>query len=1253
MKNKILLSTVASLFLANSSVFADTSAVETALKNTKTYDITGEFSQYDFADKDNAFDWVFKMNMNSKIYQLQGNNPTDSNLFGWKEVSVSPEKANYYMASMGDWDKDGKTKFDWLVLSTDGQNIYKLEGVADNGTFKYSAKLDIKAVINSDKTSFSIEGLTDEEVLSGIVDLDGLGLPGEDTNADSTTDDEEVLLPGVTPDNATIQVYDVDDTEFENPLLKEAVETKDDGTYNINNEHFISLPGQDDNFIIRVVAEKDNQNYEMSAVVVDRDEKVKINPVTTAVRTQITDTIKSMFGEKFDVTEDIKSAISTLTKAIVTKVEKDIKDKKITLQTSDFITTKQLKDIDKKMENDEIKKLKEQNDKLKLKLKESEIDDSLAIFETELESIKFDDMDMSKIDLNTDSGSKDINTAQIEYKTIANFAKMGLSVHNGEGDIIVFLPVPSEEFDKLPGEEFNIETSSETVGYDPALRKINIARDLSNATGYEMWAMELVDSLIESPIVPYNVIKSMIKNRDNEVDLDKFGEYLLSAKHPFTGANLFDKNPTENLIGLQLNNNPKESAKQIVAKYRRALIKDNLDWMLFDSFDKAMRNGKIENFLNVFGVNDGETETDFVNRLANLPEFDHVINDISSKLAQTLPNKKLKNASDNLMRFDNYVVTKDSTITPRTGIALMDLLMTTANFENSKLTPVAFNEVFGFMKDETNKDKKIWFVEFDDAIEQSDEIKDINSWMRDFIIGVSNTLTGEKIKAEVSFRNVERDIKKYAQNFAKKVEENMGQDFIDDELMFNTDEIITTTVTFNITDIDQNLTDVKEISFIPIFENIETHERFSIDSKTINVKPFESRVKEQFKVYPPSIRFNENGEEDSNGNLIRTLDYDIIAILPDDKMVPIGIRPIFPEEINNLGDMVADSNFVKDFIDGNFENDNSEMDHNFQVLSNEHSTLFAPMLDKDILEFSDMSLTSLNDTKIKILAVDIEASDQVWQTDNFNTDETVTAKNSIKLGSDVKEGGILLIDDDIIAIIEFIEEDGKVGIALMKKPRSDFKFTEAGAPVCFDGEKDVELPPRDDGSYPFFDDADFPQECKNFIPEMQRPECFDGEKDIELPEREDGTFPFPGDPDFPKGCLTNFEQPLIMTDCQGKEFDKNEDGAYVLPHEESFSTESFSLECMQHDYFNEDFKDSFQDKFMQPEQDDFMNHQPHQAPECFDKDDNKVDVPMNDETGQYAMPNDGVWETVCADKYINDNNDQQSKDIADTVKDLF
>jgi len=130
-----------------------------ALLATGSYAINGTFSPYDFADADTAFDWAY-VTASGNVYQLQGNAPSDTDVFGWKPVDVTvPESTNsWHMISLGDWDNDGDPRFDWVMVKPDGSKVYKLGGVSDTGNFVYEGPLTgIKATVEGDTITFTAE----------------------------------------------------------------------------------------------------------------------------------------------------------------------------------------------------------------------------------------------------------------------------------------------------------------------------------------------------------------------------------------------------------------------------------------------------------------------------------------------------------------------------------------------------------------------------------------------------------------------------------------------------------------------------------------------------------------------------------------------------------------------------------------------------------------------------------------------------------------------------------------------------------------------------------------------------------------------------------------------------------------------------------------------------------------------------------------------------------------------------------------
>lgn len=166
MKHLLLTLSLASLLYAQSIE----ESVATKL-SAKTYAIAGGFGVYDFADASNAWDWAF-ITRDGGVYQLQGNEPTQTNVFGWKAVSVEQEIVpSWLMFPLGeDVDGDGSIKFDWVLVGYDAYDgyVFKLSGESD-GAFAYSEPIDINYTLDDDNHNVTFGGYATQEPTSDLV----------------------------------------------------------------------------------------------------------------------------------------------------------------------------------------------------------------------------------------------------------------------------------------------------------------------------------------------------------------------------------------------------------------------------------------------------------------------------------------------------------------------------------------------------------------------------------------------------------------------------------------------------------------------------------------------------------------------------------------------------------------------------------------------------------------------------------------------------------------------------------------------------------------------------------------------------------------------------------------------------------------------------------------------------------------------------------------------------------------------------
>ena len=132
---------------------------QVALIDNTNHTLSGTFGKYDFVNVESAFDWVFTT-ADGVSYQLKGKEPSDTDAFGWKAVDITAPTPKWYMFSI-DIDGDGKiSKFEWVLLSADAEDkaAYKLAGANDNGTFKYSNKLNIDYKISDTAITTGVSG---------------------------------------------------------------------------------------------------------------------------------------------------------------------------------------------------------------------------------------------------------------------------------------------------------------------------------------------------------------------------------------------------------------------------------------------------------------------------------------------------------------------------------------------------------------------------------------------------------------------------------------------------------------------------------------------------------------------------------------------------------------------------------------------------------------------------------------------------------------------------------------------------------------------------------------------------------------------------------------------------------------------------------------------------------------------------------------------------------------------------------------
>lgn len=121
--------------------------------------INGYYGQYTFSD-DSKSNWAYVTKSDQKVYQLFGQEPSATNVFGFEEktdVNASEIPEEYYFVFLGTWDSDqgADTLYSWLFINKNTHEVRKLYGKSDQGYFDYSEPLNVTYTIDGDHIKFN------------------------------------------------------------------------------------------------------------------------------------------------------------------------------------------------------------------------------------------------------------------------------------------------------------------------------------------------------------------------------------------------------------------------------------------------------------------------------------------------------------------------------------------------------------------------------------------------------------------------------------------------------------------------------------------------------------------------------------------------------------------------------------------------------------------------------------------------------------------------------------------------------------------------------------------------------------------------------------------------------------------------------------------------------------------------------------------------------------------------------------------
>jgi hypothetical protein len=942
----------------------------------------------------------------SKGWQLKSLKANDSILAsGFSDVaSVWTYQDNQWNLYISD-----QTKLDTIVNSSNA--ISKLSAINSGQGFWVNA--------NTDDADFTAP----PSIIVGTVNLEGL----ED---DTTNDNLGRILYLETPPAlpGLVQVYDTNDTDYENPLLTDAVELEDDGSYNITENDFKDSDDANGSksFIIRAVIEKDDgTKYDLSALKTEGKE-VEVSPITTSVKSKIMQTIKSLFGNDFKVSGQIMSTVNLLSNQIAKQVKDDIKNNKMSLKQSEFITTAKLKNDTTESEEakqariaEEKKKRAEQEAKMQLQMAQSKSTTTFAILSDQLSQAKKDEIttDLSKIKV-SDIG-KNEDAARIQYDIVSTFARIGLGVHDGNGKIVMFLPVPPEEFHTLPGKEYKVIVKNDndetmTIGYDPALRVIDVEKELKNLRGNEVWLPQLTEKLIHMPIVPFNGVVSILKNLDSTITVHKLGEFLMEFEDPMSKEKLFTIHPFKKLYGIELSTDIDTSVKNILDKYKRASILQEFDWIFNGKLDETMhtvmnaatideKRVAIQDFITTFKVpQDVTTVTPGVidNVVATLKTdandvIEHRLHDMYGLIADGIPYSD--GNDDKLLKLqfkEGVVIGGTSLIGVKTAIMMTALAMNTQGAPTLVPEPLSnlVDSRLGWLPEDVrnilknlNPNPRLWTTSWGDMdsssdIDEEDMMKEQQKFNRKFIVEIISKVSQNTVHPEPAYTMLLSKINKIAnkiEELKQEHENNFYKDQFNSEFneanIFGEAGQMDTNVTFKVVKFDgMTNTAVSSVAFTPMLEDIYTGEHVESNTSKIFQKNTTGNFQQYITLYAKDKNLNIDGNLNDNGKFRQTEMFKV-TMYQGNESFDIGHFPIFAQADNNLNEIWFDSSeqsYGGEYEDYNTDTTMYQNSNHFQEFAKDakDQKLFYPnfvnkngtMLGENILEFDNATFSLIS-----------------------------------------------------------------------------------------------------------------------------------------------------------------------------------------------------------------------------------------------------------------------------------------------------
>lgn len=869
-----------------------------------------------------------------------------------------------------------------------------------------------------------------------------------------------------------VALYDLNDSGYTNNLLENNVSIDGSGNYNVTTDDFIDpqRATNGDPFIIRAIyTDPDSgQEYELSFPKLDANETANVTPKTSAAAIQIIETVSENFG----------SDISDLNLTSIKDQFDNLKENNVS--STNFAIDPNISDA-------------ERQEKALLAISQDPVAAKYVtaikteVAEQQKEALSTEITSLSK---NFDPEAQPEAIARITYSVVSNFAYMGLGVHNGNGKVIAFLPTPPEKLNTLPGVPYSfitydsVQDKNVTIGgNDPQLRLIDPTKDLVSVTGYEPWAYDIKQKLSDSPVVPFNVIKSFVKNYKETVTLKTFGDILAAIRTPADNDDLWSGiNPFNAINGKTLSStNPEESVQELLAAYGIDLVANRLDFIANDMLNTQMASGDVSNFITLF--NGSGTAGDFVDALAsdNSDPLAHLANELSVPLMAGIP---LSNKDNTNIKFNDAGYTIDvntTTVTPASAIGLVNLVMSANPFNEASLVKTQMQQAMpwffgGFTPSELNGEDttEIWWASYDDTAFAGVSESSLVSWNKNFIVAIANAFTNgdNNIVAESNYANTMSNISSAIGVATEKIEENHYLNEFDTEFFsdFGVNDYVDTSITVKISKFDQQPnTKITGVTFTPIYENVVKGGRVIATDSNISLSLVNGSYKaENIRVYKDSIALDNTGATDPNGEY-RQFGMFKVTIFEAGVAYDFGEFPLFPVASNDLGSIYFQADAMYNDDGEEFSATQAgEFEYHEYTIGNSSKNMFYPSFFKasddervgeDIMSTSDgytytvvTGVGTLTDANITLskLADNYTAQDDVWQDNNFTHASPIT---SININS-ANEGTLyrMSVSSSVIKPAELLinidwNDGEKVGISIFPVPGTE---NSAGGGFDFD-----------------------------------------------------------------------------------------------------------------------------------------------------------------------------------------------------------